>query len=638
MSATWESEYRTEHGRLLAGRLLWCTALAFLGAGILGGQAALFGGYGADAQVRFAVLYGGVSAGVWVIGRFVVRRDRGTALALAYVLLLIILITAQYIALARDAELAAAGFLATMMGVMVLLPWGATPQAVVSLACLLGYACVMCVIPGALKAGGAVLLVSMLPVSIAAAELIERYRARAFERTWQQDRMISLARTLSADLDPAAIAPTVLEHGMSMLAADSASLSLYDNRRHLYEVKAFAGADPVSESSWLGVELPDDYPPLGTIVAHGCLVLPDDDPDNPIVHSIRSYGCVRVLYVALRYGEDPQGILGFVRRSPERFTDADRRLARGIGDQAARAIRTARLIEDLRQADSLKTEFLATMSHELRTPLNVMLGFAEMARDPVIEPGEREDCLERIEIAGRDLLGLIEKTLEIRRIEAGKDTPRLERIDLGLFWTELRDSCSRMPHAADVRLNWRAVIKAASVVTDPRKLTVIVRNLVGNALKFTTHGAVTVEADVEPGTLVVRVSDTGIGIRREEQTAIFEMFRQAEQANTQQYSGTGLGLYIVKRFVEQLGGSVSVESELGAGSCFTARFPVGTALSEQQNIPTEGDDGRAMPGLHAPVEAQARKVVLPRVPGTVNPRSCGLSRARTQRRTSGGSA
>ncbi len=572
MSVRWDSDYRTEHDELLAARVQWCTALAFLGAIILGAQAALLGGYGAQARERFAVEYGVLSAGVWVICRFVIRRDRATALGLGYVLLLIAMIAQQYIVLTRDAELAPAGFLATMMGVMVLMPWGAGPQALVGLACLLGYTCVVRA-TGSENVGAAVLLVSMLPVSIAAAELIERYRARAFERTWQQQRLVSLARELSADLGTAAMASKVLEHGMGMLAADAASLSLYDPHRHLYEVKVLVGGDKAAHSNWLGVEVPEDYPPLQTIMARGCLVLPDDDPQSQLVHSIRAYGSVRVLYVALRYGGEVEGILGFNRKSAERFTDGDRGLARGIADQAALAIRTARLVEDLRQANSLKTEFLSTMSHELRTPLNVMLGLAEMARDATVEAGERDHCLERIDTAGRDLLGLIEKTLEIGRIEAGRDVARLESVELGSLWAELHDGCSRVPRRENVRLEWLPVTPPVSVVTDPRKLTVIVRNLVGNALKFTEHGAVTAQMAIEEAALLLRVTDTGIGIRREDRTAIFEMFRQGQQASARQYPGSGLGLYIVKRFVGQLGGSIEVESEPGSGACFTVRLP-----------------------------------------------------------------
>jgi signal transduction histidine kinase len=120
-----------------------------------------------------------------------------------------------------------------------------------------------------------------------------------------------------------------------------------------------------------------------------------------------------------------------------------------------------------------------------------------------------------------------------------------------------------------VHLEWSDAVPAVSLLTDPRKLTVVLRNLVGNALKFTESGYVRVEAHHDAEGLVLRVADTGIGIRPEDQQTIFEMFRQADGSDSRRYGGTGLGLYIVRRFVEQLGGSVTVDSAPGRGSVFS---------------------------------------------------------------------
>jgi signal transduction histidine kinase len=138
-------------------------------------------------------------------------------------------------------------------------------------------------------------------------------------------------------------------------------------------------------------------------------------------------------------------------------------------------------VADLRRANELKSEFVSTMSHELRTPINVILGFAEMARDPVVGAIDRAECVERIETAGRDLLGLIESTLEIGKIEAGRDDVRLEPVVFAGFWAHLGEGCERMPRKGGVVLEWRSAVPAVSVITDPRKLTVVIRNLVGNA-------------------------------------------------------------------------------------------------------------------------------------------------------------
>ncbi len=233
----------------------------------------------------------------------------------------------------------------------------------------------------------------------------------------------------------------------------------------------------------------------------------------------------------------------------------------------------ARLVVELEETSRLKSEFVSTMSHELRTPLNVILGYAEMLRD---HDGDldHDECIARLQAAGRDLLDLIESTLEVGKIEAGRDAARFEPVDLQAFWSTLRAGCSRLPHHTGVALEWEAASPAVSLTTDPRKLTVIMRNLVGNALKFTEYGAVRVDARVVDDGLAIRVSDTGIGIPAAEQENIFELFRQGDGSDTRRFGGSGLGLYIVRRFVHQLAGTIAVASAPGKGSVFTVTLPM----------------------------------------------------------------
>jgi signal transduction histidine kinase len=232
-----------------------------------------------------------------------------------------------------------------------------------------------------------------------------------------------------------------------------------------------------------------------------------------------------------------------------------------------------RLLDELEHASRLKSEFLSTVSHELRTPLNVVLGYAEMARDQTVPVAERASCLDKIEGASRDLLGLIEDTLEIGRLDSGRDEVRRETIELGALWRAIRTNCAALTPRPGVVLDWRQDVPASAVVVDPRKLTLIVRNLVSNAVKFTERGRVCVSVELDGGALRVTVSDTGIGIAEADRACIFEMFRQADGSNTRRYGGTGLGLYIVRRFVEQLGGAIELDSVLGEGSTFTIVLP-----------------------------------------------------------------
>jgi signal transduction histidine kinase len=159
---------------------------------------------------------------------------------------------------------------------------------------------------------------------------------------------------------------------------------------------------------------------------------------------------------------------------------------------------------------------------------------------------------------------------------------RWENVHFDVFWRELGRDCTHLRRPESVALEWESDARGLSLRTDPRKLTIIVRNLVGNALKFTEKGFVRVEAAAERGALYIQVRDTGIGIKPEDQDAIFEKFRQADGSETRRFGGSGLGLYIVRRFAEQLGGTVIVSSKPGDGSTFTVRLPL-TAASTVAN-------------------------------------------------------
>ena len=143
------------------------------------------------------------------------------------------------------------------------------------------------------------------------------------------------------------------------------------------------------------------------------------------------------------------------------------------------------------------------------------------------------------------------------------------------FWGDLRAGCETIPRQNAVDLRWGEPVPDLVLVTDRRKLTIVMRNLIGNALKFTERGWVRVEAETAESAVVLRVQDSGIGIRPDEQARIFEMYRQADSSDTRRYGGTGLGLHIARRFVEQLGGTITLESALGQGSTFTITLPGG---------------------------------------------------------------
>ncbi len=566
----WRRRWRVEQDRLLLRRLRWCVALTV--AGVLVASLAMVVQTPPSTGKRLGFLFkvGAISIAAWELGRS--RRIRAWArvVALGYVAGLAGLVDVALRAIPAERAIAAPACVALMTGTALLLPWGVEMQAAACVIGLLAYAWVATFAPQTVSAAAVVL--AAVPVALVGARLLDEHRLVSWRRRWQQRQLVDLARDLAVATDPEAVVAAVLASARRLLDVDSVSFSSYHASRRTFRVDGITNVG--GGHHWMqGFEVPDDFPIARDILAAGILAVPEDGLGTSIQGLLEEYGARHVLYVTLRCSGELVGMLGLVRTADVRFTREERRLARGLADQAALAIRTARLMNDLRRANRLKSEFVATMSHELRTPLTVILGFAEMARDATPGTGEHEEFLGRIEQAGRDLLGLIETTLEIGKMEAGRDEAQLEPVPLPAFWAGVGDACARLPRAAAVDLEWDAAVPDVALMTDPRKLSVVVRNLVGNALKFTERGRVRAELRQDGEQIVLRVSDTGIGIDPDDHATVFEMFRQADGSASRRYEGTGLGLYVVRRFVEQLGGAVTLESVPGQGSVFMVTLP-----------------------------------------------------------------
>jgi signal transduction histidine kinase len=268
------------------------------------------------------------------------------------------------------------------------------------------------------------------------------------------------------------------------------------------------------------------------------------------------------------------------------FSRRQLRLAEGLGHHASIALQNARLVADLEAADHLKSEFVSTMSHELRTPLNVIIGYTEMLREGAVGPittGQRE-LIDRLDARGRELLELIEATLHVGRLEAGRDTVELAAIDVPELVRALQASTAGLPRPATVAFDWEVPVTTREhITTDRAKLALVVRNLVSNAFKFTAEGKVVVRMLLRGDVLTIEVVDTGIGISEEHLPLIFDMFRQVDGSMTRRHGGVGLGLYIVKQFVTRLGGTVSVLSTPGRGSRFRVVLP-GVVHEDRGNL------------------------------------------------------
>ena len=253
-----------------------------------------------------------------------------------------------------------------------------------------------------------------------------------------------------------------------------------------------------------------------------------------------------------------------------------RRILAGIAIQAAVALENARLMEEARAANRIKSEFVATMSHELRTPLNVILGYTDLLVDGAFDPPSptQLDTLQRIRQQSAQLLDLIQGMLDLNRLEARGFPVQVESFTLGEVLNSLRANIPAAWCKSGVQLEWLPANEQTVLHSDRGKVEMILRNLIHNALKYTDQGAVRVAAELQPQDerVCFAVSDTGPGIAGDEHSAIFEMFRQGTTTRPRG-SGVGLGLYIVKRLTEALGGDISVESRAGSGARFVVSLP-----------------------------------------------------------------
>ncbi len=240
--------------------------------------------------------------------------------------------------------------------------------------------------------------------------------------------------------------------------------------------------------------------------------------------------------------------------------------------------------DEAKAASRAKSAFLANMSHEIRTPLHGLVGMAELARDPATPEPARREYLDRIGECAAALTAIIGDVLDLSRIEAGKLQIASADFDLHELMNSLQRGYDMLGRARG--LDFGVEIDAALprwVRGDAVHLRQILSNYLGNALKFTQHGNVSLKVQRSAGTLTrFEVHDTGIGIKAADQALLFQAFTQVDDTRSRRYEGTGLGLSICRELAELMGGSVGLISEPGHGSCFWVELPLppGQAVSE----------------------------------------------------------
>ena len=395
-----------------------------------------------------------------------------------------------------------------------------------------------------------------------------------------------VSQVVSSTLDLETVLTNIVRHAVQLSKTDACSIYEFDEAEQVFVSRINYG---VSEEF---VEaLRDARLCIGDKTAIGQAALnraPDQVPDLVNVpdypHSyVQQAGFRALLAVPLMREDRLIGGLVVRRKTAGEFPAPVVDLLQTFAAQSVLAIHNARLFREIEDkgreieiASKHKSEFLANMSHELRTPLNAILGYTELILDNIYGdvPEKIQEVLERLVKNGRHLLGLINDVLDISKIEAGQLTLSLNDYSMGEVVQTVSTSLEALAAEKNLELNVKVPTDLTIDKGDEQRIAQVFLNLLGNAIKFTEKGEVSVEVVVSNESFLVSVSDTGLGLSEADQKKIFEEFRQADGSSTREKGGTGLGLSIAKRIVEMHGGRIWVESTLGKGSTFWFTLPV----------------------------------------------------------------
>lgn len=426
-------------------------------------------------------------------------------------------------------------------------------------------------------------------IAIENAHLFQELQTRTQELARSVEELRALGevgQAVSSTLDLQTVLATIVAHAVELSGTEAGAIYEFDETTQEFQLRTTHGM-----SEELIQAIRETRIHLGeTVVGRAganreAMQVPDilEEPAYPLGEVMKRAGFRALLAVPLLREDRLIGALVVRRRAPGQFQKETVGLLQNFATQSALAIQNARLFREIEQkgheleiASKHKSQFLANMSHELRTPLNAILGYTELILDKIYGdvPEKIQEVLERLLKNGRHLLSLINDVLDLSKIEAGQITLSLNEYSMeGIVQTVFT---SVEPLAAEKNLDLKVAVSADLPFGkgDEQRITQVLLNVVGNAIKFTEEGEVRMEVTASDGTFLVSVSDTGLGLSEADQQRIFEEFRQADSSNTRKVGGTGLGLSIAKRIIEMHGGRIWVESTLGKGSTFWFTLPV----------------------------------------------------------------
>jgi len=426
-------------------------------------------------------------------------------------------------------------------------------------------------------------------IAIENVRLFQEVQARTAElarSVAELEALGEVTKAVNSTLDLDTVLQTIVAKAVQLSDTDAGTIFVFSSTRQQFRPRATHGMSDELVAAISGQTISLNDPGIGDAARHREPVqVPElgEETPTPVQKIIRDAGYRGVLIVPLLRPNKIVGALVVRRRKPGKFDERVVHLMETFAAQSVLAIQNAKLFreieekgQELEAASRHKSQFLANMSHELRTPLNSVLGFTELLVDGIYGelPDRAKATVARVQANGRHLLGLINDVLDLSKIEAGQLTLAFDDYSLGQI---VRTTAAAVePLAREKGLAFTTTV-ANDLPTgrgDERRLTQVLLNIAGNAIKFTESGSVDILADAADGHFEIVVRDTGPGIEPKDQALIFQEFQQVDSSSTRQKGGTGLGLAISKRFVEMHGGTITVESVPGSGATFRMTIPI----------------------------------------------------------------
>ena len=430
---------------------------------------------------------------------------------------------------------------------------------------------------------------SQAVISIENARLLSELRERTDElgRSVEELRALGeVSQAVNSTLDLETVLSTIVAKAVQLSGTEAGAIYVFDELRCEFHLRATYGMDQelIDALEQRRIDLDDPNVAQAFSQPEPIQVADLADEARSDLNEITlRFGYRARLVAPLVRGNHVIGTLVVRRHAPGAFTQNIVDLVKTFAAQSVLTIQNARLFHELEykshqleEASQHKSQFLANMSHELRTPLNAILGYTELIADGIYgQPSEKMlEVLKRLESNGKHLLGLINDVLDLSKIEAGQLVLELTDYSLQDIVQTVRSALE--PLATDKKIAFKVEVapNLPSGHGDGRRLSQVLINLVGNAIKFTDQGEVLITVAASNGSFQVSVRDTGPGISAADQSKLFQEFQQADNAITPKKGGTGLGLAISKRIIEMHGGKIWVASQAGQGSAFSFKLPI----------------------------------------------------------------